>query len=310
MSLNHLSFEEQLNKFIERNMISNDHQRDAKKLQHISYYKFKEIADPFSVKHYTGDGTHTIDYQQVQFTDMVARFYQDKNLRLHLLHAIEKIEISFKTQFAYLLGEKYGPYGYLNFSTWSNRKKFNKNSILKAENKFKHNLKNKIKYNPSEELKNQTRNTDFPTVWLAINLLTFGEILNLFELMSIDNQRKVSDIYNMTPNKLISRIKTVRLVRNLCAHNSNIIDLKLTTTPQLNKEEREYVFHFTNGQPTNRLAVPTIVICDFVKQINKNYIFRNIKKCVRTICRSNALAKQFGFKSQDSVGDFFKYLNT
>ena len=43
------------------------------------------------------------------------RYYQDKNLRIHLLHAIEKIEVALKTWVAFILGEQYGAFGYLNF---------------------------------------------------------------------------------------------------------------------------------------------------------------------------------------------------
>lgn len=56
-----------------------------------------------------------LKYSNITFDDIVKRYYQDKNLRINLLHAIEKIEVSIKRNVSYILGSRYGAFGYLDF---------------------------------------------------------------------------------------------------------------------------------------------------------------------------------------------------
>ena len=66
---------------------------DVDKLKHINYYKLKEFAYPLA-KIVIVDGKQQVAYNGISFEDVLRRYYQDKNLRLSILDAIEKIEIS------------------------------------------------------------------------------------------------------------------------------------------------------------------------------------------------------------------------
>lgn len=83
---------------------------------------------------------HTVNYEGLNFSLVLKRYYQDKNLRLNWLHAIEQIEVALKTKLAYILGKFYGDYGYLNFYRWSNRSKFTNFVIEKRQYYFKEQL--------------------------------------------------------------------------------------------------------------------------------------------------------------------------
>ena len=75
----------------------------------LGYYQLKDYAYPYFV-----DGR----YDNVDFAKIVARYYRDKHLRNAVEHAIEDIEATLNTRIAYLLGDKYGPFGYLEFRNW------------------------------------------------------------------------------------------------------------------------------------------------------------------------------------------------
>lgn len=113
-----LTWEEQLRLFENRGMKVSDN--DIEKLKNISYYRLKEFARPLSVL----DDNGNICYNGIEFKEVLTRYYQDKNLRMYLLHAIEKIEVTTKTKIADVLGNYYGAFGYLDFSRWSNRSKY------------------------------------------------------------------------------------------------------------------------------------------------------------------------------------------
>ncbi len=113
-----LSSDDLLNLFKSRGMAVNG--TDIEKIKHINYYKLKEFAHPLS-KITKSEGTINISYDGITFQDVLRRYYQDKNLRIYLLHAIEKIEVSIKTTLSHVMGLKYGAFGYLNFWLWANR---------------------------------------------------------------------------------------------------------------------------------------------------------------------------------------------
>lgn len=79
----------------------------------LGYYQLKDYAYPYFV-----DGR----YNNVDFAKIVARCYRDKHLRNAVEHAIEDIEATLNTRIAYLLGDKYGPFGYLEFRNWCQKK--------------------------------------------------------------------------------------------------------------------------------------------------------------------------------------------
>ena len=87
----HLSYEEQLKKFIDRGMEVKDKEFCLTKLASINYYKLKE----FSIPYYKNGS-----YQNISLERVIKRFYKDKDIRLALLSAIEKVEISFKNKIA------------------------------------------------------------------------------------------------------------------------------------------------------------------------------------------------------------------
>ena len=121
----HLNYEEQLEKFISRGMIIKDKKKALERIKHISYYKIKE----FSTFFMNSDGTYKKD---TYFEAVIQNFYFDKNLRMEFLKCSEKIELSIKNKIAYILGAKYGAFGYLKFSNWCDRK-IPKDNILKEE---------------------------------------------------------------------------------------------------------------------------------------------------------------------------------
>jgi len=96
-SESHLSYEEQLNKFISRGMLVKNKAKALERLKHISYYKIKQ----FSTFFMDNSGNYK---QNTSFEAVIQNFYFDKNLRMEFLKCSEKIELSIKNKIAYLLG--------------------------------------------------------------------------------------------------------------------------------------------------------------------------------------------------------------
>ncbi|HEM3612447.1 TPA: Abi family protein [Streptococcus suis] len=299
-----LSWESQIDKYRQRGMIIGDN--DVEKLKNISYYRLKEFAAPLAT-YSNGD----ISYEGIHFKEVLARYYQDKNLRIFLLHAIEKIEVSVKTRISYILGSNYGAFGYLNFSKWSNKDKYTKFHIEKIQIRIKKNLKKTVEKSQLSELKmKQNHDEDgFPTVWLAIDLLMLGDIVSILGIMSENNIRRVANYYDCTPAELISWMKCLNFVRNVCAHNSNVIDIQIGTKPKTRREWNDLIFmnkevHKDNEfyKPTNKLAIVLIIIVKLVNQINSKYQWTDIQRSINSLCKKrDDRARLLGFKNLQSA---------
>lgn len=87
-----ISFEEQLKLFESRGVIIKNRELAINSIKDIGYYKLKSFSLPLSK---IGTNKERI-YENIEFQDILNRFYSDKNLRIALLHCIEDIELSIK----------------------------------------------------------------------------------------------------------------------------------------------------------------------------------------------------------------------
>lgn len=297
-----LSSEELIKLFNDRGMQVTD--EDLDKIKHINYYKLKEFAHPLS-KITKTKGEVCISYEGVTFQDVLRRYYQDKNLRIFLLHAIEKIEVSIKTNFSHVMGLKYGGFGYLDFSKWAHHEKYTRYEIEKKQYRLKKNILNSMGKQRSSEFRtaNNLDKDGFPTIWLAIDAVTFGDIVIMLDMMNDTVLRKISAEYNATSEEFLSWIKCLHFIRNICAHNSNLIDVKLKTKPKYRREWVSLVYLVPSkdgkhNNPTNRLAAVICIVVYLVKSINARYQLKNIQNSINSLCYNcEDRAQLLGFNS-------------
>lgn len=300
-----LSPEEQRALFDARGIsFSESSERDAAKIQEIGYYKLKEFAFPFSVS----DNPDEPQYRNLDFQSLLVRYYQDKNLRIFILHAVEDIEVHLGNSVATILGKRYGAFGYLNFSNWCDRdiKKF---QIEKKQFYFKKDLLKAVQKSRSHYVNLSANKNDegFPTVWLMINVLMFGNVINLIDIMSLNNKRALARIYGCTPDELVSWLKCLLFVRNTCAHDSNLIDLNLRTQPMVPRRYESKILETESGY-SNGLAIVLLIIKTLMNTVNSKYKFGNIYDSLyRIIDHEGTRATSIGFASIHSIDVFKPY---
>lgn len=292
-----LKNEDQIDLFFRRGMEITDKTKHIAKLEHISYYRLKEFAKPYSVVTMYGE-VPVLKYKDISFDDVVKRYYQDKNLRINLLHAIEKIEVSIKRNISYILGKRYGAFGYLNFSLWANKNENSKFKLEKEQFYFKRDLLKVLSKSSMPDLANGNNlNEDgFPSVWIATEILMFGSLVHLISLMSKRNQKELAQFYNCTIKELLSWLKCLNFARNICAHNSNIIDIQLQTKPVVRKAwSKKYLYSVSdksgNKVVTNRISVIILIVITLVKEINNKYRWKPIRSNLASICKDNDIIK-------------------
>ena len=297
--LPHQTFEEQLETLVDRGIIIDDRKKALKILENISYYKIKEFAKPFEK---SIDGK--LNYSNTHINQIVGRFYQDKNIRIYLLHAIEQIELSIKTKISHELGKK-NPFEYLEFKNWvdKNPKKITKEKVLYKEDVFKKVLRKQLSKTNKPQIIDFKDNytNEFPPIWMVVDILTFGTIVEMWELMSNARKNNIVSYYNSTIDEFTSWLNHIQFIRNQCAHNSNIVDLKIITMPKLKTEWENSLFKLENGLTTDRLASTFFIVHYLVKIINPDYSFSNLYGAISKNAQFNSAAKRIGFKDSKSI---------
>lgn len=305
----HLSFEEQIDLFMERGMFIEDRKKAARILKDIGYYKLKDFTYPFAKIHKSKGKTSSIEYFNISFNEVVFRYNQDKDFRLSLLHAIEDIEVSIKTQIGHTLSGKYGSMGYLNFASWSNRETNDRKKIASIEKQFKNTLHNAVKRVKRSEFEHYDILGDFPTVWVMVDIISFGDVIKLLDCMSTANLKEIAGHYNCTKNELVTWMNLIKLVRNICAHNKNGIDLQIKTMPVIRNEWKQFLFLYKDNQPTNRIAFILCIIMYLAHEINPDYDFDPIWKPLdKLISGNDKRAIRYGFKDYEATIKMREYI--
>ena len=96
-------------------------------------------------------------------------------------------------------------------------------------------------------------------------------------------------------------MKYLNLIRNISAHNSNLIDIQIKIPPIARPEWEEYLYNYKPNVTTNRMALLVLILRYLMLQINPRYHFENISNALQNLIGNDlATANYFGFKSVQS----------
>jgi abortive infection bacteriophage resistance protein len=107
---------QQMDLLEQRGMMLDDANLAEFYLKHLSYYRLSNYWIPFEVDRQTRQfkpGT--------RFEDVIRLYMFDRQLRLLILEAVERIEVSVRSQWAYHLGNKHGPHAHLDESLFDQK---------------------------------------------------------------------------------------------------------------------------------------------------------------------------------------------
>lgn len=123
----------------------------------------------------------------------------DRKLRLLLLYAIERIEVSLRTQWAYHLAHKYGPHAYLDAQHFKDSTKHTKSlAALSVE----------VERSDEAFIRHyRTTYTDpfLPPIWAVCEILTLGQLSRWYENLAKPSDRQaIARIYRLDERVLTS----------------------------------------------------------------------------------------------------------
>ncbi|KIM11963.1 MAG: hypothetical protein KU37_03710 [Sulfuricurvum sp. PC08-66] len=212
----HKSFQEQLEKLLNRHLIVPNHSYALSKLEHINYYRLSAYFLPYQ---YPKESQNTnLFLPNTTFENIIKLYYFDTELRKILFEAIEAIEIYLRTQIAYYHSQKYGAFGYLDIQTL--RPNYQKEFDALHQDIIEEKERSKEVF--IKHFQDKYNAADLP-IWSVVEILSFGSLSKLFMLLQESEQNKViAKMGNINKVIFVKWFKALSSVRNACAHHSRL----------------------------------------------------------------------------------------
>lgn len=209
-----------------RGLIINEEDEALHYLSHISYYRLAGYWWPMQV-----DKVDHIFKQNSCFSDVIALYNFDRELRILVFDVIEKIEISLRTKLVYHLSLEIDPWWFQNTTIFINSAELIK-TLASIEEEVDRSKDVFIK----EHKKKYNDDFRFPPVWKTLKLTSFGSLSKLYGNLKHTVKSKdiiAAEFGTANHTYLPSWLQSIAQLRNYCAHHSRLWNRNLPGKPKL-----------------------------------------------------------------------------
>ncbi len=220
-----LTFDEQVAHLRARGMLG-DASEINRHLQSVNYYRLSAYWHTF--RDVSGQRFHP----GTHFDVVWARYVFDRELRLLVMDAVERFEVAVRARLAYEHAHAGGPFGYAEVpeAVFAGRSPERK--------RFFDQLAEALSKNGHEPFVRHFVTTygdahAHPPVWVAVEVLMFGDVVRLFRGSPHSVQRRVADYFGVAPPVLGSWLLALNVIRNLCAHHGRLWNRELGVKPMI-----------------------------------------------------------------------------
>lgn len=232
-----LSIQQHVELLRSRGLRIDDEKEAEHYLKFIGYYRLSGYAVPLSQKH--TNGTH--DFKAgVTFTDILNLYRFDRELRLIVNDAIERVEVAFRTRVSDYMAVKYGPHWFMSEKCFDVREEWKEllariatdlgfqedGQVKEAKVRdvfIKHYL---AKYNEPK----------LPPSWMLTEVVSISCWSKAFQnLASREDRKAISVEFGLNPEVLASWMHAISYTRNICAHHARLWNREFTIKPLVAK---------------------------------------------------------------------------
>lgn len=224
-----LSFEQQADLLLSRGLTS-DKTQLTEKLRAVNYYRLSGYWHPFRNPDDTFRPGTTLDAVWQRYTF-------DRQLRLLVLDAIERVEISVRTSLVYHHSHAFGPFGYLNGTTLPN---LNKNEFILLQGKLRDAVnQSKVAFAVHFKSKYGDTHTDLP-LWMLAEVMSFGMMFTFFRGVDKPMKRTIANEYGLKFKVMVSWLRSLNMARNICAHHGRLWNRVLGVKPLIPAKDSQW----------------------------------------------------------------------
>lgn len=228
-----------------------DEQRALCFLEVVSFFRLTPYMRPFQ---------HNNDAHQfkegAKFSQITKLYNFDRHLRLLVIDAIERVEISVRAKISNSLCTKYDPHWYLDKQYFKNN--YNHQRLLQSirdkqntaledykreciridklqssDSNYKAFLKQKRQQESYARHYSLTyTKPELMPGWAMLEELSLGELSHLYKGLAKDKDKKmIASGFDLYPPLLESWLHTLTVIRNICAHHSRLWNRELGIKP-------------------------------------------------------------------------------
>ena len=214
-------------------------------LKRVGYYRLSGYWFPFRKSHVAtgaeGSAVTVIedDFRAgARFSDVSDLYVFDKNLRMIILDAVERVEVSLKVSIADLLGQR-DPLAYINAAelhpNFSRKNKQGPTDHERWVAQYRR-LEERSKEEFAKIFLDRHPGTEFP-IWMAIEFWDFGALSHFISGMKFSDRQALAASYGLTREDLLRGwVRAINVVRNTCAHHSRLWNRPLIDHPSPPKQ--------------------------------------------------------------------------
>jgi abortive infection bacteriophage resistance protein len=253
-----LSVADQIDLLVQRGMEIPDRDQATHYLSHINYYRLRAYWLPYEV---TGRNGDHLFHAHTKFSDVIAIYQFDRALRLLLLDAIERIEISLRCRWANYLSLNYGAFAHHNNSlfhrqdTWKRCCDELNKELQRSHETFAKHYQERYKH------------LETPPIWVSCELMSIGHLSRWIQNLRKPHDRQaIADTYDGLDEKvLVSFLHHLTIVRNHCAHHGRIWNRRLTVKMRLpSKKPAELASVFNRNEDAHGRLYNTLAMLAYL----------------------------------------------
>ena len=214
------TYSEQVELLKKRGMLVDEEDQAEFYFQHLNYYRLGAYWLPFEADH----GSHKFK-AGTRFSDVLNLYVFDRELRLLVLDAIERVEVSVRAQWAHQMAHHHGPHAHLNaglaFKRWHWQGNYDKLAaeVNRSDEVFIKHLLN-------------TYQEALPPVWAVCEVMSLGLLSRWYNnLKPMQTRSAIAKPYQLDQGVLQSWLHHLSMVRNVCAHHARLWNREFTITP-------------------------------------------------------------------------------
>lgn len=248
-----LDFDEQLKLLKERGLQVDDESKARGYLARIGYYRLSGYF--YSLREVSGELVILEQFQKpkkvktdkltldtfkpnARFKDAVDLYVFDKQLRLLVSDALERIEVALRTDIAHTLG-RLDRFAYLKpeclHESFANPESLDKSKGITGHQAWLAKHAALISRSKEDFIHHNKTKYGLPIpIWVACEIWDFGSMSTLFSGMRTQEQDEISTKYGVANGRIFaSWLRSLNHLRNVCAHHCRLWNRDIKDQPKL-----------------------------------------------------------------------------
>jgi len=227
-------------------------------LRFISYYRLRAYWLPFEVPA-ENDGDHAFR-EGTTFEDVLMLYVFDRQLRLLVLDAIERVEVALRAQWAHHMAMTHGPHGYLDQGLYD-RQDHHAKGVTTLTKDFK-----ESKDTFAKHYRRKYASPNLPPIWMAAEIISFGQLSMWFDNLKLRRDRQaIAKPFGFDERVLTSFAHHISHIRNICAHHGRLWNKRFTVKMTVPKYPAKLPVAMRGADP--RYLHNTLVMLDYLLSI-------------------------------------------